>query len=148
MAKKPGKRIGDTTYVHRSATAQLPPSQRSRIARAAAEARWRKHRWNVAKLNDRNGSVTLLDYDKFHIKSHPELRRSLRVQGRQVGARSYSRENPPVLHRKGLLLQGGPLKMIYDFQTRREERSGYYDKGTRDIGTKRGHQARLRQTRR
>lgn len=142
-----GKRIGRNTYVHRSAVDALSTSQRSRIAQAAAEARRRGHRWNVAKVNDANGSVTLLDYAGFKTQTHPELRRSLQVKGGHVQAREYSRENPPILHRKGLLLKPGPLKMLADAQTEREERAGYYARGTKTIGRLRGHRERLREIR-
>lgn len=104
-----GKTIADETYVHVSAiplllnTAgrALIESVLTRSPHAAAAA-------NVVKFNTRAGRVSLLEYGEFEETPFPVLRRSWSQSVSAAGQwafRSYEDSlNPPILHRKELLV--------------------------------------------
>src|SRR5690606_32986276 len=120
-----GKRIGGALYVHRSAVDSLPPEQARLIADAAGHVP--QDTWNVAKIDLANGhAVSLLDYEDFAERAFPALLESRRVDLRTgaVTVRRY-RTNPPILHRKELLLPlDAPGRDAYVALTRELERRG------------------------
>ena len=71
-----GKRVGRTLYMHRSAATTLP--EQFSDAFADAEARAGNFDWNVVRISDGDGAVTSVDFQR--------------------------RSNPPIIHRKELLL--------------------------------------------
>lgn len=102
-----GKQIGGRIYVHRLALAGLsePLVEMARVLLAAcAEA---EARANVLKLDEVARTVSALNYPDFFSVAFPELREAWRIDltdGR-VSYRSYADSlNPPILHRKELLL--------------------------------------------
>lgn len=99
----PGKRVGGALYLHRSALATLSPDQASLVQ---AVARQCEAPWNVAKIDlSARGGVSLLDYEPFDAAAFPALRHSYRLaEGGVLATRRYGAENPPILHRKELLL--------------------------------------------
>jgi DNA phosphorothioation-associated putative methyltransferase len=96
-----GKRIGGSLYVHRDALSLIgaaadPVEEADRLANSP--------NWNVAKIE--KGSVSLLLYEPFDIE-FPALLESTKVSlGDGTASRTDYRKrvNPPILHRKELLL--------------------------------------------
>jgi DNA phosphorothioation-associated putative methyltransferase len=99
----PGKRVGGALYLHRSALAALEPGQGARVAALAARC---SEPWNVAKLDlAGDEAVSLLEYEPFAEAAFPALRASHRLSAEgALVRRRYGAENPPILHRKELLL--------------------------------------------
>lgn len=127
-----GKQVGGALYVHHSAVNRLLPEQ-SRLIVAAAE-HVPQGDWNVAKIDladDR--AVSLLDYEDFAEHAFPALRQSHRVDLKTgaVAVRRYEK-NPPILHRKELLLSpDAPRRDVYVALTRELERRGLFVDMTR-----------------
>lgn len=104
-AGKIGKNVGGALYVHRSACALIPPQLALRVSRA--DGLVGDLPWSVAKIDLRNEqSLSLLDYEAFEIAAFPALlaSHSIDLDAGTVRTRSYGAENPPILHRKELLL--------------------------------------------
>lgn len=100
-----GKRVHGDLYVHRSATGQLSDAHCARIVRAQQIAG--DVPWNVAKLSLRSDTdVSLLVYDDFDGTAFPALHESHRLDldAGSVATRRYTQDNPPILHRKELML--------------------------------------------
>lgn len=99
-----GKRVRGSLYVHRDAVAHLPAFLHTRVRDAAAHPD--ATAWSVARLDDAApDAVTLLDYEPFGQAAFPALRRSHRVMpDGTVTIRRFGAENPPILHRKELML--------------------------------------------
>ena len=100
-----GKEVAGNLYLHRDAVAGLEPELRSEIW--AAEAIANTSQWNVVKLRKTGQKrVSLLTYEDFE-RPFPALLESITVDLESLTSvrRSYrARANPPVLHRKELLL--------------------------------------------
>jgi len=122
-----GKRVGGALYVHRSAVGRLPPEQARSINAAAGQVP--HSHWNVAKIDLADGRViSLLDYEDFAEHAFPALRESRRVE-LETGAVTVRRygTNPPILHRKELLLPAdAPERDAYMALTRELERRGLF----------------------
>lgn len=123
-----GKRVGGAVYVHRSACALLGAEHRDLVSRA--EAFIGKRVWSVAKIPFCGGSsVSLLDYEPFEEAAFPALRQSHTVNlvSGTVTSRRYSADNPPILHRKELLLPPGhPDRALYTKLTELLEQRGLF----------------------
>src|SRR4051794_36538200 len=109
---KIGKRVVDDLYVHLSAVQYLEDvDQRQRIERAAERLSTQSvYMPTVAKLNLRTGRLSLLAYKDFDEDPFPQLSASwIYAPGSSEGPvyRTYVDSlNPPILHRKELLVQG------------------------------------------
>ena len=127
-----GKRVGGALYIHRSALGGLPPEQ-ARLIEAAAGHMPQGH-WNVAKIDLVDGrAVSLLDYEDFAERAFPALRESRRIdlESGTVIVRRYA-TNPPILHRKELLLPvDAPGRDSYVALTQELERRGLFVDMTR-----------------
>src|SRR6516225_3865954 len=98
-----GKRVRDALYVHRDALAEIAVSDR-RAVEKAVEIVGDFH-WNVARIEP--SKVALLEYEDFDKEHFPALKRSLLIDlvSRVSKVRDFSTSaNPPILHRKELLL--------------------------------------------
>ena len=104
-----GKTIGDCTYIHITAIASLPECSqeltRETLSLLPPEL---SERVNVVKINPREQRVSLLEYPDFEEDPFPSLRNSwspAQHRGSTLALRSYSQSiNPPILHRKELLV--------------------------------------------
>ena len=97
-----GKRIRGAIYLHKSALQILSAADRTRIESAD---RMTGFSWNVVRVA--RSEISLLDYANFDDDPFPSLRFStlVREEGGHVVTRDYSaRSNPPILHRKELLV--------------------------------------------
>lgn len=133
---KVGKRIVDDLYVHLSAIASLAEEHRAQIERALdacpAEP---DSRPNVAKLNLRSGQLSLLLYRDFETVAFPELEASWVFPPEAPHSprfRTYRESlNPPVLHRKELLVdQKHPQRTAWSELTAVAESLGLFDETT------------------
>jgi DNA phosphorothioation-associated putative methyltransferase len=103
-----GKFVGQDRYVHVSALAALPEHCQNAVQAALSLVPEARDSVNVVKFNERVGRLSLLEYREFFEDPFPSLMRSwsLRLQQHDMPSfRSYSDSlNPPILHRKELLL--------------------------------------------
>lgn len=103
-----GKRIGSSLYFHVTALDEQEPSVRERVARAEALADiGAESHYNLVRLDDRAERLSLLNYPGFFEDAFPALQERWLVdlaEG-EVSYRTYADSiNPPILHRKELML--------------------------------------------
>jgi DNA phosphorothioation-associated putative methyltransferase len=110
-----GKFVGGYLYLHTSALSGLPEAWRQSAARAVELAGVQPDAdFNVLKLHQHGDELSLLDYRDFFDDPFPALGRSWRVSlGRgAVVYRTYEESrNPPILHRKELLLPASHARL-------------------------------------
>jgi DNA phosphorothioation-associated putative methyltransferase len=110
-----GKFVGGYLYLHTTALSGLPEAWRQATAKAIELAGVRPDQdFNVVKLHQQGEELSLLDYRDFFDDPFPSLRRSWRVSlGRgSVVYRTYEESrNPPILHRKELLLPASHVRL-------------------------------------
>ncbi len=140
-----GKVTREALYVHVSAMQHLAPE--FRVYEGCVRASFGDVEWaNVVKLSLRESRISYLAYPEFDRTPHPSLREALSVTLPALGARyrDYSTsDNPPVLHRKELLVgQDYPHHGKFSRLTAQEERWGLLD-SSREIGHLSGWQRRL-----
>lgn len=128
-----GKHIDPFVYVHESAYHVMPATWQAQVdaaRRIAKEAGWEGHS-NVFKLNKAGNEISLLHYPAFFDLPFPELACSVHVDisARLVSVRDYgSQENPPILHRKELLLSpADPRRYDLLALSQQAEAAGLFD---------------------
>jgi DNA phosphorothioation-associated putative methyltransferase len=125
-----GKAVHGSVYVHRRAVEALPAPWPARVAEASARLPVGSV-WNVAKLTPRAPArLSLLDYEPFADHAFPALRASHAVdlESGSCRSRSYKPDNPPILHRKELLLaDDDPERERYAALTRALEARGLFE---------------------
>ena len=100
-----GKTISGSLYIHRSALKTLSRVQRRNIATARSLSKVASRKWNVVRIS--NDNVAFLNYPNFDSDPFPRLHHSVRLDlfDDHVSTRDYSSSsNPPILHRKELLV--------------------------------------------
>jgi DNA phosphorothioation-associated putative methyltransferase len=121
-----GKRVGRTLYLGVTALQELDPDQKDKVSRAAEFAG--SSTWNVCKLE--GNFISLLLYEDFDAVAFPALISSTRVDLRsgRVSSTNYSgRANPPILHRKEMLLaHDDPRRPAFAALTRMAEEHGLF----------------------
>lgn len=104
-----GKLVGAHLYVHESALPFLPNKWQEVVAKGVSLARLKAgEHFNVVKLHELGDDLSLLCYPAFFEDPYPALTRSWRVSlsRKSTVFRTYEESrNPPILHRKELLLQ-------------------------------------------
>lgn len=140
-----GKHVGQFSYYHTSLIKQFPDAHRvidvvRRSLRSPAQG------YNVVKLNRNAHRISFLMYQDF-AAPFPVLRYALSCRMENGGCHftNYERRvNPPILHRKELLLPAGhPLVPNAELLTSRLEELGAFD-NARGIGTRNGWNAVLK----
>lgn len=105
-----GKRVFDDLYIHLSATEFIESdAHRSALQQALQRIPANGHiAPNVAKLNTKTGRLSLLAYSDFEIEPFPQLLASWSFAAGLAAPpvfRTYEQSlNPPILHRKELLV--------------------------------------------
>ena len=135
-----GKKVGKAIYFHRSAVDYLQSSVQEKLTLALQRVP-EDFQWSVLKISEQDDQTfSFLDYQDFSAVAFPELQASLHVNLSKAGAklRKYSEANPPILHRKELLLAPDhPLRDDFAKVTRFLEGKGLFknmaNKGTRRI---------------
>lgn len=142
MVQGIGKRVGGASYVHRSAAGLLPEEQV--VAVGEAESRAGQVPWNVVRVA--KDAVSFLLYEDFDTAAFPALLSSTKVdlKSGEVAETNYrDRRNPPVLHRKELLLApDDPRLPRFRALTAAAEEHGLFCEAHR-IGTRAAWEARL-----
>ena len=102
-----GKKVSGDLYIHKSALNNLGPEEQSLLedALAIAKNQIKASEWNVARIS--SDTIALLSYPGFDEEPFPSLAQSARIDMLDGGVsirdfRSYT--NPPILHRKELLV--------------------------------------------
>ena len=144
-----GKRIGLHTYHHIDVLELLEPLHLERLKKAIAITGIAPgESFNVVKLEHEGASVTLLDYPQFFEQAFPVLANywTVDLANQTYRYRTYVDSlNPPVLHRKELLLsQNHPLQEQFQALTKSAEQIGLFD-DTNRIGFKKAWEALLAQ---
>jgi DNA phosphorothioation-associated putative methyltransferase len=103
-----GKRVAQRTYAHFLLIAQLPQDDRQLIEAAIQISGLESgEHFHVVRINSEHAEVALLSYPTFFEELFPSLLASWRVHlpTKTVRFRDYSSSlNPPILHRKELML--------------------------------------------
>ena len=108
MAETLGKVVAGRRYFHTSAMETLEAETSKLVASAVALSATRPDDFNVVRINSLDDSVALLSYPQFFDEACPTLARSwnVSIKDQRATLRSYQDSfNPPVLHRKELLLE-------------------------------------------
>lgn len=146
----PGKKVGLHTYYHIEVVEALEPQQRAQIDKAIKIAGVSSgEHFNVIKLSDAAESITLLDYPLFFDEAFPVLANywTVDLANQTFRHRTYADSlNPPILHRKELLLlRGHPESKFFHALTASAEQIGLFQDSNR-IGFKRAWQTLLAQS--
>ncbi|MGR8998237.1 MAG: DNA phosphorothioation-associated putative methyltransferase [Gammaproteobacteria bacterium] len=103
-----GKKVLNNVYWHYSLTSAQSPEIQTTVVEAEALAKLKPGvDYNVVKYDGKSKVLSLLSYPDFFEAPFPALERSYRIDlsAQRVEKRSYqSSLNPPILHRKELLL--------------------------------------------
>lgn len=139
-----GKRVGGDLYIHRLSLGHLPNEDRDLVETSLNSLDVSEKSWNVVRLA--NDNIAFLTYADFEDAPFPLLKRSVRLDlldGRK-SVRDFSRySNPPILHRKELLLPlDHPRRVEFEKLTATLDEHGvFYD--SHRIGFKNQWEARL-----
>ena len=101
-----GKVVSGVRYAHESALPLLPNNERKLIEKLSRSLGTEKI-WNVVKLEIKNPkNMSFLAYEDFSKTEFPEILRSYKfIESEQTFKLTrYNSQNPPILHRKELLL--------------------------------------------
>ncbi|MBF0353087.1 MAG: DNA phosphorothioation-associated putative methyltransferase [SAR324 cluster bacterium] len=106
MSGKFGKWVGQTQYIHRSALNCLSPEEQEFVRAENNKLTDSLFLWNVVKIDHQQPVLSFLEYENFETVAFPALLKSCTIdlQNGQIQKRVYQQENPPILHRKELLL--------------------------------------------
>jgi DNA phosphorothioation-associated putative methyltransferase len=131
-----GKRVADHLYAHVAAVTAWPERLGHLMAQAASHAGLMAGvDFNVVKVHASTAKLSLLAYDDFDDAPFPSLHKSWRVnlQSASVVYRDYTgSRNPPILHRKELLLlSSDPRVEPWAELTRTAEVLGLFDDTSR-----------------
>ena len=144
-----GKKLPDAIYLHSDLVAKLPASLKKTIVSVQAKLPG-DYSANVIKLYRYEAKLAFLSYADFETKPFPALVASHLVDlaSLSVKKRSYAKsENPPILHRKELLVGAEhPHYTMFSQLTQDCERAELFVEPTR-IGFQKAWQALLIQRR-
>jgi len=127
-----GKHVGDHVYLHSSAIPELPDSWQAAIGSAACTVGVTPgEQFNVVKIHRLCDEMSLLSYPGFFEDPFPSLARSWRlsISRKSFVFRTYEESrNPPILHRKELLLPPTDSRIPqYAFITEEAESIGLFE---------------------
>lgn len=148
LTRKPlGKQVKGNRYVHVTALDELDSDLRARVQLAVTQANLKEElAFNVIKLDETGQQISLLSYEDFFDDPFPALRSAIVVNvtsGRVKRLRYDVSDNPPILHRKELLLPPDhPQTPRFAALTRQLEAAGLF-RDARRIGFAREWQTRL-----
>lgn len=124
-----GKKLPQATYILAPDERDLPKELADVVVRLRADLGLGSD-FNVLKFSH-DGGVSFLRYPDFRERPHPELAESVRaslVTGKVSRLRYGSDGNPPILHRKELLVAPGDSDAAaWERLTEQEESAGLYD---------------------
>jgi hypothetical protein len=128
----PCKTVGVHKYYHKHVVGNLDPALIEKITTAENIANLTSgDQYNVVKLSEINPSITFLDYRGFFEEAFPVLANHWTVypEGGTFRHRNYETSlNPPILHRKELLLEKDhPQQNEFQALTAAAEQIGLFD---------------------
>ncbi|CAB3973806.1 hypothetical protein BCO9919_05945 [Burkholderia cenocepacia] len=131
-----GKVVARDVYFHVSRLEGLPETVRCNVEKGIALTRLTAGSdFNVVRLDRSMSDMSLLDYPNFFGEAFPALYRSWFIDLDQQTYRYRSYEssiNPPILHRKELLLAADhPQRSVFEQLTLTAEQIGLFDDPTR-----------------
>lgn len=133
----PGKTVADEFYIHLSAIGQIENADALRKIERAVQSlpEFLEEPPNVAKLNLRSGRVSLLSYPDFFESPFPALQAAWIFPPEAGGPQSFRTYrdslNPPILHRKELLVVSShPEREAWCSVTSTAESLGLFDDPT------------------
>lgn len=142
----PGKQVGQARYIHVDALPWLPQEEQDRVTRAETLARIDRADWNVAKLQTSGEHVSLMRYEGFFDDPFPPLAKAWSIDLERESVRLARHDpdgNPPILHRKELLLPPAhPSRAHFAQLTRDLERYDLFRESSK-IGRRRPWAQRL-----
>ena len=141
MGLIPTKVIGASTYLHADSLSCLDADAAARVEKAELLAGVsRQVHFNLVRIDDAGLRISLLYYPGFFDEPFPSLQESWLVDldRASVSHRTYAKSyNPPILHRKELLLPPSDIRReIYETLTATAESIGLFDEPKR-IGYRR-----------
>src|SRR5262249_33700861 len=142
-----GKRVRSCLYFHVTALERFDIELHKIVRHAAIQAGLDvETAFNVVKVDQEKNVISLLYYDRFFYDLFPVLKRSAIVDlasGRTKHRHYDSSSNPPILHRKELLLPADhPQVPSFQALTRQLEAAGLF-RDSRRIGLAREWQERF-----
>lgn len=142
-----GKTVGGARYYHESSIRSSDPNSQKAVQAAARIACIRPDAFNVVKIEgEPPRRVSLLAYEDFDTNAFPALLDAWTIDLNEprCSHRTYrSSANPPILHRKELLLApGDPRCQSFAELTRELERRGLFENAN-SIGFRRRWEKRL-----
>lgn len=140
MTIETGKVVAGRYYVHLELLGQVSTELQELVGKARTLIADKPDiDFNVIRLDPQAAEVGFLSYPEFFDTAFPPLRESwkIRTDTGHVVYRTYERSlNPPILHRKELLLPADhPQRPIFEALTRAAEEAGLFQDTTR-IGLK------------
>ncbi len=145
---KIGKLLPNALYIHRDALPALEPQLRIYVG-CAQNFVGEIDDANIIKIHRHSGKLSYLCYPEFDSKPHPILKRSFKVNLRNLDINCYdytSSANPPLLHRKETFLESSDSRYEkFSRLTRQEEKNGLLLNASA-IGTVNGWANRLQRT--
>lgn len=144
-----GKVVARDVYFHVSLLGGIPETVRRNVDEGIALTRLMAGKdFNVIRLSRSMSDMSLLDYPSFFDEAFPALYRSwfIDLDQRTYRYRSYeSSTNPPILHRKELLIAADhPQRSIFEQLTLTAEQIGLFDDPAR-IGFQQTFEALIKQ---
>lgn len=126
-----GKRVGTALYIHKLLISSLPQAQREFLSSLPALAQVTLEHFNIIKVELRHNRISLLHYPDFWETGFPTLTDSwtIHLETSDTVHRQYDPEgNPPVLHRKELLIPDDhPNAPRFRELTEAAEEAGLFD---------------------
>ena len=142
-----GKIVGEAQYLHKSAIAQLDNPTLNKVLKAKALCD-DALAWNVIKIDLKDAHrISLLEYSDFERDAFPILlsSRIIDLATDVVKSRQYSASNPPILHRKELLVESSfPGYSSFKSLTQELEELGAFENIV-ELGTKQRWEQALRE---
>ena len=133
-----GKLVGEAQYLHKSAVCMLTEDEKTKLSKCL-DLIDKTTFWNVVKFDLKEpNKVSLLEYSSFSEDAFPVLLNGTNIDlsSNAIKHRAYSLSNPPVLHRKELLLPASdPNREQYVALTEELEEIGAFI-NISDLGTK------------
>ncbi|AMG31166.1 hypothetical protein AL542_12915 [Grimontia hollisae] len=134
-----GKHLPDAVYLHKDAFDALPTALSSFVHNVAKALKISENDWHIVKLGKNDFRLSLLSYPTFYTSAYPSLKQSVTVDLTKLMHRvtDYeTTENPPILHRKELMiLPSHPAYADFEQITQEGENAGLYE-NARVIGFK------------
>jgi DNA phosphorothioation-associated putative methyltransferase len=144
MRKVRGKIVNGSSYFHRYALNLLDTEKSEMLLKSSAPLV--DVNWNVARINLSDPcDISFMEYEDFNVTAFPALLNSWKFNyaTNTLHSRKYSKTNPPILHRKELLISSDAEQYeVYANLTKTLEELGAF-KEMHKYGTKIKWQAHL-----